>query len=193
MPLKNTIWPEGQFPIAIKIWLETLFTLLDSKEPDVPQRVATLYTENAVVYGIAGKATGTARQQIQYFLLFTYSNCLLEIIQAREKSWATMESRKHELLRVYTSNSDFSDLLLIGKLSANFKNGKEATDEFIVRLVLEGETTHNPKGSLYQVWGVGLLSPLFFSTDVRPGQCSLAPGYETRMNNINPFCLDRAS
>ena len=65
-----------------------------------------------------------------------------------------MDSRKHEVLRVYSSKNDFSDLLLIGKLSAKFKNGREVTDEFIVRLVFRGDTTVNPKGSLYQIWAV---------------------------------------
>ncbi|KAH8761734.1 hypothetical protein BGZ57DRAFT_858122 [Hyaloscypha finlandica] len=135
MPLTNTIWPEAPAPKPVKDWLETLFALLDSKDISAPENAAALYTEDAVVYGMAGKAVGTS-----------------EIIQARENSWAHMDSRKHEVLRVYSSNNDFSDLLLIGKLSAKFKNGREVTDEFIVRLVFRGDTTVNPKGSLYQIW-----------------------------------------
>jgi len=71
-----------------------------------------------------------------------------------------MESRKHSVLRVYTSNPDFSDLLLIGSLSAKFKNGKEATDEFVARLVFKGDTSIDPKGSLYQIWAVRFLSEI---------------------------------
>lgn len=65
-----------------------------------------------------------------------------------------MESRKHEVLRVYSIKSDFSDLLFVGKLSAKFKNGKEASDEFIVRLVFHGDTSVKPIGKLYQIWAV---------------------------------------
>lgn len=78
----------------------------------------------------------------------------LAIVKARENSWAYMDSRKHEVLRVYSSKNDFSDLLIIGKLSAKFKNGKEVTDDFIVRLVFQGDTAISPKGSLYQIWAV---------------------------------------
>jgi len=133
--MAQTIWPEGAVPPAVKTWLETLYTLVDSKDPSAPKRVAALYTEDAVVYGMAGKSIGTA-----------------EIVQAREKSWDIMESRKHSILRVYTSTADFSDLLLVGSLTAKFKNGKEATDEFIVRLVFKGDTSTDPKASLYQIW-----------------------------------------
>ncbi len=60
MPLANTIWPESPAPEPVKDWLNTLFTLLDSKDKDTPEKAAALYTEDAVVYGMAGKAVGTA-------------------------------------------------------------------------------------------------------------------------------------
>ncbi|KAH6718655.1 hypothetical protein BKA61DRAFT_668996 [Leptodontidium sp. MPI-SDFR-AT-0119] len=131
----NTIWPDHPAPKAVTAWVETLFSLLDSKDPSAPEKVAALYVEDAVVYGMAGKAVGTEA-----------------IVKARQNSWAHMDSRKHEVLRVYSSKNDFSDLLLIGRLSAKFKNGKEVTDDFIVRLVFQGDTGLNPKGSLYQIW-----------------------------------------
>lgn len=58
MPLTNTVWPDTPVPDAVKNWLETLYTLIDSKDPSVPERVAAMYTEDAIVYGVAGKATG---------------------------------------------------------------------------------------------------------------------------------------
>jgi hypothetical protein len=76
----------------------------------------------------------------------------LEIIAAREKSWGHMDDRKHEVLRVYTSKPDFSDILIVGKLYAKFKNGNEATDEFIANITFEGDTGTDPKGSLYRIW-----------------------------------------
>jgi len=135
MPLSNTIWPDFPAPKAVENWLDILFTLLDSKDTRAPENAAALYTEDAVVYGMAGKAAGTEA-----------------IINARENSWAYMDSRKHEVLHVYSSKNDFSDLLLLCKLSAKFKNGKEVTDEFVVRIILQGNTSVNPKGSLYQIW-----------------------------------------
>jgi hypothetical protein len=71
MPLTNTIWPEAPAPKPVKDWLETLFALLDSKDISAPENAAALYTEDAVVYGMAGKAVGTAGLLSHpYFLLW---------------------------------------------------------------------------------------------------------------------------
>lgn len=59
MPITNTVWPEGT-PAALKKWVESLYLLIDSKEPGTPQKVADLYTDDAIVYGMAGKAVGRA-------------------------------------------------------------------------------------------------------------------------------------
>lgn len=65
-----------------------------------------------------------------------------------------MQERRHELLRVFTSKQDFSDLLLVCKLTAKLKNGNEVSGEFISRLVFHGNTHVDPKGSLYTIWNV---------------------------------------
>jgi len=62
MPLTNTIWPDFPAPKAVENWLDILFTLLDSKDTRAPENAAALYTEDAVVYGMAGKAAGTEGQ-----------------------------------------------------------------------------------------------------------------------------------
>jgi hypothetical protein len=164
MPLSNVIWPEQPVPEAIKTWISNLFTLLDSHDEDAPQKAAALYTPDAVVYGMAGKATGTQGISpsplllVQYICLDMHLTVSLpltrstEIIAARANSWNHMESRQHSVLRVYSSKVDGSDLLIIGNLKAKFKNGKEAEDQFIIRLTFEGDTSVAPKGSLYQIW-----------------------------------------
>jgi hypothetical protein len=65
-----------------------------------------------------------------------------------------MQERRHQLLRVFTSKQDFSDLLLVCKLTAKLKNGNEVSGEFISHLVFEGDTNVHPKGSLYTIWNV---------------------------------------
>jgi len=57
--MSQIIWPEG-IPPAVKDWLKNLYTLVDSKDSSAPKKVAALYTEDAVVYGMAGISTGTA-------------------------------------------------------------------------------------------------------------------------------------
>lgn len=70
-PLSTTVWPELPVPNAIKTWLGTLFTLVDSKDSDAPQLVAALYSEDAIVYGMAGKATGTSGL-FNYFIALVF-------------------------------------------------------------------------------------------------------------------------
>lgn len=167
----NTIWPDHPAPNAVTAWVETLFSLLDSKDPSAPEKVAALYVEDAVVYGMAGKAVGT-EGPLPHLLERTEERELrlimvrLAIVKARQNSWAHMDSRKHEVLRVYSSKNDFSDLLLIGRLSARFKNGKEVTDDFIVRLVFQGDTGLDPKGSLYQIWAVSEARPMAYAAQL---------------------------
>jgi len=139
MLLKNTTWPDISVPTAVKAWLESLLEQLDSKEPSAPEKAAALFTEDAEVWGMAGKALGTE-----------------EIIKARTNSWSLMESRNHEILSVYSVKTDFSDILLLCRLTAKFKNGKEASDDFVVRVVFIGDTSLEPKGSLYKIYADSL-------------------------------------
>jgi hypothetical protein len=64
-----------------------------------------------------------------------------------------IETRKHEVLSVYTAKEDFSNILLVGKLAAGLKNGKEVVSEFIARVEFI-ETESSPKATLYEVWTV---------------------------------------
>ena len=59
MLLKNTTWPDTSVPPPVKAWLENLLEQLDSKEPGAPEKAAALFTKDAEVWGMAGKAVGT--------------------------------------------------------------------------------------------------------------------------------------
>jgi hypothetical protein len=55
-------WPADiHAPEPVQKWLEILFPLLDSREPDAPEKVAAMYTEDAEVHSAAGVAKGTER------------------------------------------------------------------------------------------------------------------------------------
>ncbi|KAH8812892.1 hypothetical protein F5884DRAFT_899111 [Xylogone sp. PMI_703] len=129
-------WPSDiPAPQPVVEWLSTLFALLDLKEPDVPEKVAALYTDDAEVHSAAGIAIGKE-----------------EIIAARKNSWALMDTRRHDLLRVYTKKADFSDLILVCNFTALLKTGNAVSEEFIVNLIFRGDTSTNPKGCLYKIW-----------------------------------------
>ena len=78
----------------------------------------------------------------------------IAIIENRKSAWAVVNRRKHEVLPVYTRNPDFSDIMLLGELTADLRNGKQVVTEFIAQMWFEGDVQTMPKGALYKVWGV---------------------------------------
>lgn len=68
-----------------------------------------------------------------------------------------ISSRKHEILKVYTCESEGLDLLAIGKLMAGLDNGRQAEVEFVARIEMEW-TRIGLRISSYQVWSVGLMA-----------------------------------
>ena len=69
-------------------------------------------------------------------------------------------SRRHEVIKVYASDAEGQDLMLIGKLVAAVGNGKEARIEFTARIVIE-KTTIGLRMKLYEVWAVSYLRHFF--------------------------------
>ncbi|RSL58709.1 hypothetical protein CEP54_007601 [Fusarium duplospermum] len=138
MALQNTIWAADQPPPeGVKSWLATLYATVDSTADDSGTKLASLYTADAVVCGLHGKSEGTEA-----------------IIQSRKTAWDHIDRRHHEVLRVYTASSTYSDILLLGRLTVDFKSGTQVVAEFIARVLFAESTENDPKAKLYEVWGV---------------------------------------
>lgn len=68
-----------------------------------------------------------------------------------------MSRRRHRLIKVYSAGVDGHDLLFIGHVEMDFRNGRGVAGEFTGRLVIdqgESEQGRHPKLLLYQVWAV---------------------------------------
>lgn len=83
---------------------------------------------------------------------------LLAITKSREHAWDVITSRRHEVVKVYASDPEGLDLLLIGKLTAGLGSGKEAEVGFVARIIMQ-ETAKGLRMKRYEVWSVSLLSP----------------------------------
>ena len=79
---------------------------------------------------------------------------------SRKKAWDHVATRKHEILRVYTEKRDYTDIMLIGKLDAKYKNGNNLSSEFAARATFEVQGDGKVKANSYQVWVVSSPSPL---------------------------------
>jgi hypothetical protein len=95
-----------------------------------------------------------SRQSIKSLSPFNASRSSLAIAESRQAAWDTITSRRHEILRVFAGKSNYSELILIKKLIAGLKNRNEVVIEFIAQIELEGDTSKDPKGTLYKVWRV---------------------------------------
>ncbi len=58
------------------------------------------------------------------------------------------------MLQVFCGKADYSEIALIGKLTAVLKNGNQVVTEFIAQIKFEGDVQQSPEGVLYKVWGV---------------------------------------
>lgn len=65
-------------------------------------------------------------------------------------------------MQIYTTKGDYSDILVFGKLKSWFKNGEIVDVEFVAGVTFSGDTSKEPKCSLYRVWGVSALSFYFW-------------------------------
>ena len=77
-----------------------------------------------------------------------------EISRSRDHAWDAIKTRHHEVIKVYLCGPDSDDLLLIGKVTMGFRNGKAITEEFAANFVVSGADTQKPRVKLYQVWAV---------------------------------------
>jgi hypothetical protein len=74
--------------------------------------------------------------------------------RSRDNAWKTIETRRHELLKVYTDGNAAEDLLIIGQVTVGLKDGIAKKGEFVARIALTEGQTSNPKIKLYKVWMV---------------------------------------
>jgi hypothetical protein len=62
--------------------------------------------------------------------------------------------RRHKILKAYSANLAGDDLLFIGHVEMDFRNGKGVQGEFAGRLGIEGAAGASPKLTLYTVGAV---------------------------------------
>lgn len=65
-----------------------------------------------------------------------------------------IQSRRHELLKVYTDSETAEDLLVLGQVTVGYNSGEKKRGEFTARIRLIGTKTSRPKVKLYKVWMV---------------------------------------
>jgi hypothetical protein len=62
---------------------------------------------------------------------------MAEIKKCRDNVWKTVESRKHNISKVYVNDPEGLDLLFLGEMKNQLKDGKIVVTDFVGRLLLE--------------------------------------------------------
>ncbi|KAH7013821.1 hypothetical protein EDB80DRAFT_381839 [Ilyonectria destructans] len=131
-------WPTGiEVPSPVKQLIERFYQLLDNSDPGIGDLLADeIFADNGVAYFGATPFSGTE-----------------EIRNSRANAWKVISMRKHEVLKVYLSDNNASDLLFTARVAMGLTNGRNVEGEFTGRLVIADPQTASPKLLLYQVWG----------------------------------------
>lgn len=102
-----------------------------------------------------------------------------EIAASRSDAWDFVNSRKHTLLGVYTRTQDFSDIVVLGGLQMEFKNGAKVDSEFSAQIIFDIDGSGSVKAKSWKIFAVSD----WFRTDdhgtlanVRIGHCALYKG-----------------
>ena len=61
---------------------------------------------------------------------------------------------------MYVSKRDYTDILLVGRLEAKYKNGNDLSTEFIARVGFVVQDAGRVAANLYQVWVVSPCSTI---------------------------------
>ncbi|RVX69037.1 hypothetical protein B0A52_06750 [Exophiala mesophila] len=74
------------------------------------------------------------------------------IRRSRDKAWTFVKTRKHWIDKVYTSNSEASDLLCFGRIHMGLANGKDVDSEFACRFKIKNPSDSDPRVEYFTVW-----------------------------------------
>ncbi|MCJ1303256.1 hypothetical protein MMC08_006064 [Hypocenomyce scalaris] len=136
MASDGPVWPPLGFPTPVKDLIIKFFGLADDKSPEAGPRLAEeVFTSSAIMKNGPKEFQGSD-----------------EIARSREGAWKHFQSRRHTILKVYTQSEKADDILLLGELTAEFKNGNSATGQFCARIVVGGPETAKPQFRHYEVW-----------------------------------------
>jgi len=131
----STEWPAIEVPDPVKELVDKFFLTMDTNAPESGDKLADdIFARDGVLDG-HHRAEGTEA-----------------IRRCRDDAWKAIESRRHELLKVYTDSHEADDLLIIGQVTAGLRTGEKKRGEFIARVRIDDAQTRNPKLKLYKVW-----------------------------------------
>lgn len=158
----QTSWPTIAVSDESKALIDRFFSLMDDANDGVGDKLADeIFTSDSTFITAAGIVTGCSgknqKNEPPSNPPCTHHCDHVEIRKCREHAWNVIKKRRHSVQRVYTHDSQCSDLMLIGNVEMDLIDGRSVAMEFTARIVLATDTTSGLKFRSYQVWAVGCL------------------------------------
>jgi len=149
-------WPSIEVPEPVKNLVDRFMSLLDDSSSAVGDVLADeIFTSDAKA-GFGSHVFEGSERRLSYMChpVGVKLNIVTEIRRSRDNAWAVVQSRKHIILKVYISSIEANDILFIGNVTMDLRNGQSPSGEFTGRLTISGADTAAPKLKSYQVWAV---------------------------------------
>ncbi|KAJ4176886.1 hypothetical protein NW759_017486 [Fusarium solani] len=117
--------------------IDRFFNTLDSTDADAGDRLADeIFTQDGKLK-LGGK-------------WLVGSNA---IRRSRDNMWNAITSRRHVIVKVYSSQADAcDDLLLLGNNTIQVRSGKTVQFDFVARIRLEGPNSSDPRIKSCETW-----------------------------------------
>ncbi|EXJ63366.1 uncharacterized protein A1O5_11687 [Cladophialophora psammophila CBS 110553] len=133
---EGTEWPADNVTPSVKALIDRFFNLLDNTGSDVGNILADeIFAKDAVAQ--FGMHTFEGSEQIR---------------KSRDNAWTLFTARQHRVLRVYTHDKEGTDLLFIGHVAMDLKNGKHVAGEFTGRFTIADASSPSPQLKSYAIW-----------------------------------------
>ncbi|OQV08543.1 hypothetical protein CLAIMM_12798 isoform 2 [Cladophialophora immunda] len=154
----HTRWPDvGEVPQWLKNWLDKYFKLADTQGDEASHReFAAQFAEDGVQHGLGAPLRGKDGMTLHGLNIFQREteqrSLTTAIAKSRPAGWKHMDRRRHEVVQVFTARTDYSDVLIQGKITATFKNKQEVSGEFTAQILFDDGSAAEPKALLYKTW-----------------------------------------
>ena len=145
-PTINTVWPASPIELHpnLKALISRFFEISDSIDPVSGKWFADeVFTADGVMKMGARLSYSGSEGWCSHILSYpslvsqlTSEFSLLEIAASRKMMHPVIQSREHTISHVFAANSPATDVMVLGSVVIQLKDGSEVTGEFNSRLVL---------------------------------------------------------
>ncbi|KAJ6104833.1 hypothetical protein N7523_011153 [Penicillium sp. IBT 18751x] len=133
----NTQWPAAASSPAVQSLIDTLFNTLDNPSPDAGDRLV----EN--IFSADGQLKLGGKWLVG-------SDALRK---SRENVWTNVISRRHVANKVYISQPDsYEDLVVLGTNTVQVRNGNTVSFDFVARITLDDASSQKPRVRSCESW-----------------------------------------